>query len=72
MQGIVKWYNNADGYGFLMSTEVKGDIYIHYSAMPKTLQKKLMPGDKVSFDYVDGVKGKQADNLVLIAKHGKY
>jgi CspA family cold shock protein len=64
-EGVVRWFNNAKGYGFL-GREDGSDVFVHYSAIQKDGYKGLKEGDKVSFDVVQGDKGPQADNVVLL------
>jgi CspA family cold shock protein len=64
-EGVVRWFNNAKGYGFL-GREDGSDVFVHYSAIQKDGYKSLKEGDKVSFDVVQGDKGPQADNVVLL------
>lgn len=64
-RGIVKWFNNSKGYGFL--TDEKGtDIFVHFSAIQSDNYKTLNQGDKVEFDAVEGEKGLQAQNVKKI------
>ncbi len=62
-QGRVKWFNNQKGYGFI---EGNGgpDIFVHYSAIQGDGFKTLAEGQEVSFEMIDGPKGKQAANVV--------
>jgi CspA family cold shock protein len=64
-EGVVRWFNNAKGYGFL-GREDGSDVFVHYSAIQKDGYKGLKEGDKVSFDVVQGDKGPQADGVVLL------
>lgn len=64
-QGVVRWFNNGKGYGFL-GREDGPDVFVHYSAIQKEGFKGLKEGDNVSFDVIQGDKGPQADNVTLI------
>ncbi len=59
LQGKVKWFSDAKGYGFI---EVAGrkDVFVHYSAIQQSGYKTLAEGQDVAFDIVDGDKGPQA------------
>ncbi len=59
-KGIVKWFNNAKGYGFI-GREDGPDVFVHYSAIQSVGYKSLKEGDEVEFDIVEGQKGAQAD-----------
>ena len=70
-KGTVKWFNAAKGYGFI-TAEDGTDVFCHFSALQmdgyKTLVEgqTLEEGQKVEFDVVDGTKGPQASNVVVI------
>lgn len=64
--GIVKWFNDAKGYGFIATDEGK-DIFVHYSAISMDGRKTLREGQKVEFDIADGPKGPQASNVQSVA-----
>jgi CspA family cold shock protein len=58
MQGIVKWYNDGKGYGFL---EVDGRAcFVHYTAIQGDGFKTLVEGETVKCTIVNGPKGLQA------------
>ena len=62
-QGIVKWFNNEKGYGFI-SRDAGDDIFVHHSAIQGVGFKSLNEGDKIEFDVAKGPKGLQAQNVV--------
>ena len=61
--GIVKWFNESKGYGFI-STEDGSDVFVHYSSIQGGGYKSLAEGDSVSFDIEEGPKGRKAANVV--------
>lgn len=61
--GMVKWFNNAKGYGFILSDEGGGDIFAHYSSIDMDGYKTLKAGQTVSFDTEDGPKGLHATKI---------
>lgn len=67
-QGKVQFFNNAKGWGFIRPMEGGADVFVHYSAIVADGFKKLTEGQEVSFDIVDGQKGKQAANVKVIAE----
>ena len=66
-KGIVKWFNNAKGYGFI-GREDGPDVFVHHSAIQLDGYKTLKEGEEVEFDIVEGSKGPQADAVTLL-KH---
>ena len=66
-KGIVKWFNNAKGFGFI-GREDAPDVFVHFSAIQSDGYKTLKEGDEVEFDIVEGQKGQQAD-AVNCLKH---
>ena len=59
MQGTVKWFNDAKGFGFI-SREGGPDVFVHYSGIEGAGFKSLAEGDQVEFEIVQGDKGPQA------------
>jgi len=63
--GIVKWFSNAKGYGFISPDEGGDDIFAHFSAIEMDGYKSLKEGQRVEFDVSNGPKGLQANKIVL-------
>ena len=63
--GIVKWFNNEKGFGFI-SLEGGDDVFAHFSAINVDGFKTLEEGQKVSFDIVEGARGPQAANITIL------
>jgi cold shock protein len=62
LNGVVKWFNDAKGYGFI-SQEDGNDIFVHFSAIDMDGRKTLYEGQQVQFEVSDGPKGQQASNV---------
>ncbi len=61
-KGIIKWFNNEKGYGFINGS-VEEDIFVHYTAIKQDGYKTLSEGQIVEFDLVKTEKGLQATNV---------
>ena len=61
-QGVVKWFNNQKGYGFI-SDDTGSDVFVHYSGLVMDGFKSLEEGATVEFEVVSGEKGPQAVNV---------
>ena len=61
--GTVKWFNDSKGFGFSSPDGGVEDLFAHFSAIQGGGFKSLAENQKVSFDIVDGPKGKQAANI---------
>jgi CspA family cold shock protein len=73
--GIVKWFNDKKGFGFIEQEKGK-DVFVHHSSINGTGYKSLSIGDRVTFDVVQGSKGPAAANVcsyknaLLTDRHG--
>ncbi|WP_442782719.1 cold shock domain-containing protein CspD [Collimonas fungivorans] len=61
--GIVKWFNDSKGFGFVTPDAGGEDLFAHFSAIQMDGFKTLKEGQKVQFDITQGPKGKQASNI---------
>jgi cold shock protein len=65
--GVVKWFNNDKGFGFITRADGEKDCFVHHSAIQGNGYKSLNEGDKVEFDVVQGQKGPAAENVTKIS-----
>lgn len=61
--GTVKWFNDAKGFGFITPEGGGEDLFAHFREIQGTGFKTLKEGQKVTFELVQGPKGKQASNI---------
>jgi CspA family cold shock protein len=60
--GVVKWFNNDKGYGFIKRSSGE-DVFVHHTAIQSSGYRTLNEGEKVEFDVKTGPKGLQAENV---------
>lgn len=63
--GIVKWFNNQKGFGFICADDDGKDVFAHFSAIEMDGYKSLKVGQKVIFEVNEGPKGLHAANIRL-------
>jgi cold shock protein len=61
--GIVKWFNDDKGYGFITPDESGKDLFVHHTAVAGNGFRSLNEGARVSYDAESGPKGPQATNV---------
>ena len=61
-QGIVKWFNDRKGYGFI-SQEDGNDVFVHFSSIDAAGYKTLAEGDNVDFEVEESDRGPEAKNV---------
>lgn len=60
--GIVKWFSDKKGFGFIEQEE-GGDIFVHFSSISMPGFKTLSEGDRVTFDVEESDRGPVAKNV---------
>lgn len=60
--GVVKWFSNKKGFGFI-EQEDGSDIFVHYSSINMDGFKTLTEGERVTFEVEDSDRGPAAKNV---------
>lgn len=68
--GMVKWFNDVKGFGFIEPEGGGEDVFAHFSAIQMEGFRTLKQGSQVSFELVDGPKGKLAQNICALPQTG--
>jgi cold shock protein len=63
VNGTVKWFNNAKGFGFITREEGDDDIFVHFRSIQGEGYRTLNEGQAVEFNLVEGPKGLQAEEV---------
>jgi CspA family cold shock protein len=64
--GIVKWFNDGKGFGFITPDSGGKDLFAHYSEIQGSGFKSLAENQRVEFEVKEGPKGLQASNIRAI------
>lgn len=64
-EGIVKWFNDAKGFGFI-EQEGGDDLFVHHTSINASGFKTLEEGARVSFEIEQGAKGPAAVNVTAL------
>jgi CspA family cold shock protein len=67
-EGTVKWFNDAKGFGFIQPEGGGEDVFAHFSAIRMEGFRTLKQGSRVSYDLVEGPKGKLAHNIAALPR----
>jgi CspA family cold shock protein len=60
MNGVVKWFNESKGYGFIAPEDGSKDVFVHHTAILGKGFKTLHEGDKVIFNVIEDKRGLKA------------
>jgi CspA family cold shock protein len=65
-QGVIKWFDNKKGFGFIAQDEGGQDVFVHFSSISGDGFKTLDEGDRVEFEVNQSDKGLKAANVTKL------
>lgn len=65
-QGVIKWFDNKKGFGFIAQDEGGQDVFVHFSSISGDGFKTLEEGDRVEFEVSQSDKGLKASNVIKL------
>lgn len=69
--GVIKWFNNTKGWGFITSSEEKEEVFVHFSAIIDKGYKTLFSGQKVTYLTKKRLKGVYASDVLPVTQTKK-
>ena len=61
--GIVKWFNDAKGFGFIKPDGGGEDLFAHFSQIEGKGFRSLAENQRVEFEVTQGQKGPHASRI---------
>lgn len=61
--GTVKFFNKEKGFGFICDNKTNEDVFVHVTGLSS---KNIKEGDNVTFDIIDGKRGKNATEVTVV------
>lgn len=61
-KGVVKFFNNEKGFGFIIDEESKEDVFVHKTGLVDNIQED----DTVEFEVEQGNRGLNAVNVTKV------
>jgi cold shock protein len=64
-EGVVKWFSDKKGFGFIEQEDGQ-DLFVHHSSIDMPGFKTLSEGDRVSFEVEESDRGPKAKNVTKL------
>lgn len=65
LDGVVKWYDPARGFGFVLPNDGGKDIFVHVTALRRAGIEMLEPGQPVRMMVAEARRGREASSIEL-------
>ena len=64
--GVVKWFSDEKGFGFITPDEGSKDLFVHHTSIQADGYRSLAEGSRVEYESEQGDKGPKAVNVRAI------
>jgi CspA family cold shock protein len=65
-QGIIKFFNESQKFGFIINEEGGKEIFFHITGVKNRAMDRHSKNKKVTYDTYEGKKGIEANNIEFI------
>lgn len=65
--GVVKWFDSAKGYGFVVADDLERDVLLHANVLRNFGQNSVADGSRISLKVVQTPRGSQAQEIMSIS-----
>jgi CspA family cold shock protein len=66
--GVVKWFNDAKGFGFILPEDKSEEVFVHYKCIAGDGFRSLDEGQRVVYEVEETAKGLKAINVAKVAR----
>jgi CspA family cold shock protein len=66
LDGVVKWYDPARGFGFILPSDGGKDVFVHVTALRRAGIDDLQPGQNVRMEVAEARRGREAASIQLL------
>ena len=63
--GIVKWFNDSKGFGFISPSDGSPDVFVHHTSISSDGFRSLKEGQNVSYEVQTDAKGPKAIQVAI-------
>jgi CspA family cold shock protein len=67
VDGVVKWYDGARGFGFILPNDGGKDVFIHVTCLRRSGLEELQPGQTVRMEVAEARRGREATSVQLVS-----
>ena len=67
MYGVVKWFNDDKGYGFVIPEDRSSDVFVHISDLMKSGINEVKEGQRLQYEIGNGRNGRPCAQKIRLA-----